>query len=74
MNIEIITKGLQYSSIHKKKKNKTKNSINLYRFGLNYSKFKNKLIKNEIKLSNKMLSELFISEELSAKSLVYIIK
>lgn len=74
MNIEIINKGLQYQYIHNKKKNYKINNINLYRFNLNYSKFVNQIIKNEIKINNKILSQLFISENVSIKSLIYIIK
>nr|NP_066319.1 ribosomal protein L20 [Malawimonas jakobiformis]AAG13686.1 ribosomal protein L20 [Malawimonas jakobiformis] len=74
MNIGIINKGLQYQYIHNKKKNYKINNINLYRFNLNYSKFVNQIIKNEIKINNKILSQLFISENVSIKSLIYIIK
>lgn len=74
MNIERINKGLQYQYIHNKKKNYKINNINLYKFNLNYSKFVNQIIKNEIKINNKILSQLFISENVSIKSLIHIIK
>lgn len=74
MNIERIEKGLQYTYIHNKKKKYNINNINLNKFNLKYSKFMEKIRKNEIEINRKVLSELIISEQLSINSLIYIIK
>lgn len=75
MTKEQILKKQQHTYIHKKKnKYKIHNiNINLNKFNMSYSKYINKLIKNEIYLNHKLISEIFKSEKFTTNSLIYIL-